>query len=64
MRKALNSDLEMILSAQAKVTEGVKQPGKKRQSDQRAFIERPMEWIAVKLISFRSIDPPLFRWMV
>jgi hypothetical protein len=42
----------------------VKQPSKKRPSDQRAFIEAPVEWVAVKSISFRSVNQPLFREMV
>jgi hypothetical protein len=42
------------------MTELVKRPSQKRPSNQRAFIE----WIAVKSISFRSVNRKLFHEMV
>jgi hypothetical protein len=42
----------------------VKQPSKKHPSDQRAFIEALIEWVAVRSISFPSVNHPLFREMV
>jgi hypothetical protein len=64
IREALESDFERILLEQDKITEKVSRPIKKRQSDQRAFIEMLIEWVAVKSISFRSISHPLFRDMI
>jgi hypothetical protein len=52
------------MSELEKMTLTVKQPSKKRPSDQRAFIETLIEWVAVKSISFRSVNHPLFREMV
>jgi hypothetical protein len=46
------------------MTERVKHPSKKHPSGQRAFIEALIEWVAVKSISFRSVNHPLFREMV
>jgi hypothetical protein len=46
------------------MTEKVNRPSKKRQSDQRTFIEKLIESLAVKSISFRSIIHPLFRDMI
>jgi hypothetical protein len=45
------------------MTERVKHSSKKHSSDQRAFIEALIEWVAVKSIPFRSIHNPLFREM-
>jgi hypothetical protein len=64
IREALESDYERILSELEKMTEKVNRLNKKRQSDQRAFIEKLIEWIAVKSISFGSISHPLFRDMI
>jgi hypothetical protein len=41
-----------------------KQPSHKCPSNQRAFIEALIEWIAAKSISFRSANHPVFREMV
>jgi hypothetical protein len=46
------------------MTELVKQPSQKGPSNQRAFLEVLIEWIAVKSISFRSVTHPLFQEMV
>jgi hypothetical protein len=46
------------------MTELVKQSGQERPSNQRAFIESLIEWIAVKSVSFRSVNHPLFQEMV
>jgi hypothetical protein len=56
--------LERIASELEEMTELVRQPSKKRPSGQRAFIEALIEWVAVKSISFRSVNHPLFREMV
>jgi hypothetical protein len=56
--------LERIMSELEKMTLTVKQPSKKHPSDQRAFIEALIESVAVKSISFRSVNHPLFREMV
>jgi hypothetical protein len=42
----------------------VKQPSQRRPSNRRAFIETLIQCIAVKLISFRSVNHPLFQQMV
>jgi hypothetical protein len=42
----------------------VKQPGKKHQSYQQAFIEAMIEWVAVESISFPSVNHPLLREMI
>jgi hypothetical protein len=60
----LVGDDERILSELEKMLEKVNRPSKKRQSDQRAFIEKLIEWVAVKPMSFRSISHPLFRDMI
>jgi hypothetical protein len=52
--------LERIMCELAKMTLTVKRPSKKHASDQRAFIEALIEWVAVKPISFRSDYHPLF----
>jgi DNA-binding FadR family transcriptional regulator len=56
--------LETILSELQKMTELVNRPNQKRPSNQRAFIESLIEWIAAKSISFRSVDYSLFQEMV
>jgi hypothetical protein len=56
--------LERIMSELEKMTLTVKQPSKKHPSEQRAFVEALIEWVAVKSISFRSVNHPLFREMV
>jgi hypothetical protein len=64
IREAPAGDLEQLQSELEKMTEKVKQFSKKRQPDQRNFIERLTEWAMMKSISFRSINHPLFREMV
>jgi hypothetical protein len=64
IRDFSDGGLKRILSALAKMAEKVKQPGKKRQSDQRAFIEAQIEWIAVRSISLRLVSDALFREIV
>jgi hypothetical protein len=56
--------LERIMSELEKMTLAVKRPSKKYPSGQRAFIEALIEWIAVKSISFPSVNHPLFREIV
>jgi hypothetical protein len=55
---------ERIMSELEEMTELVKHPSKKHPSDQRTFIEGLIEWVAVKSISFCSINHPLFREMI
>jgi hypothetical protein len=64
IREVLDGNLERILSELQKMSEKVNQPSMKHQSDQRAFIENLIEWVAVKSISFRSMSHPLFRDMI
>jgi hypothetical protein len=64
MENEFGEKLERIMSELEKVTLTVKQPAKKHPSGQRAFIEALIEWVAVKSLSFRSINHPLFREMV
>jgi hypothetical protein len=52
------------MSELEKMTFMVKRPSKKHRSDQRAFIEALIELVAVKSISFRWVNHPLFREMV
>jgi hypothetical protein len=46
------------------MTELVKQPSQKHPSNQLAFIEALIKWIAVKSISFRSVNHVSFKEMV
>jgi hypothetical protein len=64
MEEEFGEKLERIMSELEKMTLTVKQPSKKHPSGQRAFIEALIEWVAVKSISFRSVNHPLFREMV
>jgi hypothetical protein len=64
MEEGFGEKLERIMSELEKMTLTVKQPSKKYPSDQQAYIEALIEWVAVKLISFRSVNHPLFRGMV
>jgi hypothetical protein len=64
MEEEFREKLERIMFELEKMTLTVKQPSKKHPSDQRAFIEALIEWAAVKSISFRSVNHPLFREMV
>jgi hypothetical protein len=64
MEEELREKLERIMSELEMMTLTVKQPSKKHQSDQRAFIEALIEWVAVKSISFPSVNHSLFREMV
>jgi hypothetical protein len=64
MEEEFGDKLERIMSELEKMTLTVKQSSKKHLSDQRAFIEGLIEWVAVKSISFRSVNHPLFREMV
>jgi hypothetical protein len=63
-REALDDDFKRILSEVKKMTEKVKLPVKKRQSDQRVPIEKPIEWVVVKSVSFRLINHLQSREMV
>jgi hypothetical protein len=56
--------LETIMSELEMMILTVKQPSKKDLSDQRAFIEVLIEWVAVKSISFCSVNHSLFREIV
>jgi hypothetical protein len=64
IEEKFHAKLETIPSELDKMTELVKQPTQKRPSNQRAFIEALIEWIAVKSISFCSVTLPLFQEMV
>jgi hypothetical protein len=64
MEEEFGEKLEKIISELEKMALTVKQPSKKPQSDQRAFIEALIEWVTVKSISFGSVNQPLFREMV
>jgi hypothetical protein len=64
MEEEFGEKLERILSEPEEMTERVKHLSKKHPSGQRAFIEALIEWVAVKSISFRSVNHPLFREMV
>jgi hypothetical protein len=64
MEEEFGEKLERIMSELEKMTLTVKQPSKKRPSDQRAFIEALIEWVAVKSISFPSVNHSLFREIV
>jgi hypothetical protein len=52
---------ERIMPELEKMRLTVKQPGKEHPSDQRALIEGPIEWVAVKSIPFCSVNHPLFK---
>jgi archaellum component FlaC len=64
IKEALDGDFQKILSELEKIAEKVNQPSKKHQSDQRTFIEKLIDWVAMKSISFRSISHPVFRDMI
>jgi hypothetical protein len=64
MEEEFGEKLERIMSELEMPTITVKRPSKKHQSDQQAFIEALIEWVAVKSISFPSVNHPLFREMV
>jgi hypothetical protein len=64
MEEEFGEKLERIMSELEKMTLTAKQPSKKHPSDQRAFIEALIEWVAVKSISFCWVNHPLFREMV
>jgi hypothetical protein len=64
MEEEFGGKLERIMSELEMMTLTVKQPSKKHPSDQRAFIKALIEWVAVKSISFPSVNHPLFREMV
>jgi hypothetical protein len=64
MEAQFGEKLERIMSELEKMTPTVKHPSKKHPSDQPAFIEALIEWVAVKSISFRSVNHPLFREIV
>jgi hypothetical protein len=61
IKEKLDEKLETILSEVEKMTELVNQPSQKRPSNQRAFIESLIEWVAVKSISFRRSIPNYSR---
>jgi hypothetical protein len=63
-REGFDSDLRRILSELEKITEKRKEPSQKRRPDRRACAGGLIEWVAVKWISIRSINHPLFREMV
>jgi hypothetical protein len=56
--------LERIMPELEEMTERVKHPSKKHPSDQQAFIEALIEWVAVKSISFPLVNHPLSREIV
>jgi hypothetical protein len=60
IEKKFDEKLETNLSELDKMTEPVKYSSQKRRSNQRAFIEALIEWIAVKLISFLLVTHQLF----
>jgi hypothetical protein len=62
--EGFDGKLETILLKLEKMNQLVKQPSKKHLSDQRAFIEALIEWVAVKSIDFRSASDSLFREMI
>jgi hypothetical protein len=64
IEEKFDNKLETILSELEKMTELVERLSQKRPSNQRAFIESLIEWIAVKSISFRSVYHPLFQEIV
>jgi hypothetical protein len=64
MEEEFEEKLERIMSELEKMTLKVKQPSKKHASDQQALIEALIEWVAVKSISFPSVNHPLFREMI
>jgi hypothetical protein len=64
IEEGFREKLERIMSELEKMTLTVKQPSKKHPSGQRAFIEALIAWVAVKSISFGSINHALFREIV
>jgi hypothetical protein len=64
IEEKFDEKLETILLELEKMTKLVKQPSQKCPSNQQALIEVPIEWIAVKLISFRSVNHPLSQEIV
>jgi hypothetical protein len=61
MEEEFGEKLERIMSELEKRTLTVKHPSKKHSSGQRVFIGALIEWVAVKSISFRSVNHLLFR---
>jgi hypothetical protein len=59
MTDTLNGDLAQIQSEPEKIVQKVKQTTKEHRSEKRGFIERPIGWVAVRSISFRSIKSPI-----
>jgi hypothetical protein len=59
-----NGKLERVLSELEKMAELVRRPSKKHKSDQQASIDVSTERVALKSISFRSINHRLLREMV
>jgi hypothetical protein len=51
-----DDQFETILSELEKMTKLVEQPSQKCPSNQQAFIESLIKWIAVKSTSFRSVN--------
>jgi hypothetical protein len=64
IEEKFHTKFETILLELDRMTEVMKQPNQERTSNQRAFIEALIEWIAVKSISFRSVTHALFQEMV
>jgi hypothetical protein len=64
MEEEFGEKLERIMPELEKMTLTIEQPSRKHPSRQRAFVEALTEWVAVKSISFRSVNHPLFREMV
>jgi hypothetical protein len=56
IRKALDGDIKRILSGVEWMVEKVKLTGKKRQREQRAFIERLIERVVITWASFGSMN--------
>jgi hypothetical protein len=64
IEEGLGEEFERIMSELEEMTELLIHPSKKHPSDQRAFIEALIQRVAVKSISFRSGNHPLFRTIV
>jgi hypothetical protein len=64
MEEEFGEKLERTMSELEKMTLTVKQPSKKHPSGQLAFIEALIQCVAVKSVSFCSVNHPLSREMV
>jgi hypothetical protein len=64
IEEEIGEKFERIMSELEEITLAVKQPSKKHPSGQRVFSEALIDWVAVKSISFPSVNHPLFREMI